>query len=54
MLLSNAAKNAGLWITTLPLSKELVISDTNFRLGALLQTWPPSQDDLPKQIAVLS
>ena len=48
-LLSNAAKNAGLWITTLPLSKELVISDTNFRLGARFRLGLPPQDDLPKQ-----
>ena len=48
-LLSNSAKSAGLWLTTLPLTPELTVSDTNFRLGARFRLGLPPQDDLPKQ-----
>lgn len=47
-LLSNSAKNAGSWITTLPFTKELTISDVNFRLAVRLRLGLPPQDDLPK------
>lgn len=46
-LLSCSAKNAGLWLTTLPLCKEFTISDTNFCLAARFRLGLPPQDDLP-------
>ena len=47
-LLSCSAKNAGIWLTTLPLSKEFTISDTNFCLAARFRLGLPPQDNLPR------
>jgi len=47
-LLSCSAKHAGIWLTTLPLTKEFTIPDINFRLSARFRLGIQPQDDLPK------
>ena len=44
-----SAKNAGIWMTTLPYTNELTISDGNYRLAARFWIGLPPLDDLPKQ-----
>ena len=42
------SKLAGVWLTTLPVSKDQFLSDNHFRMATRLRLGLPPQDDLPR------
>ena len=47
-LTSAQSKLAGVWLTTLPVSKDHSLGDNHFRMAARLRLGLPPQDDLPR------
>ena len=53
-LTSAQSKLAGVWLTSLPVSKDQTLSDNHFRMAARLRLGLPPQDDLPRQCSCKS
>ena len=49
LLVSIRAKLAGAWLTTLPSSPELILTNSHFRVASRLRLGLPPQDDLPRR-----